>query len=457
MEEFWRELPPSEERQEVVLTYRQGEDIEPVTLRYERPLPECMRFRPEEKAPASPARRADSPLNPPEKPRARWGVRLYVGLSLLTILLCLGVGVWYVTQYGLTLPGSRAPDRPDGQEGLPPPGEYYWNMEVPENTAITIPSYPVGGDAQLTLISAGSLPQLTPKEVYDHVTPSVVTVLGQQRLYSAMASVGTGIIFSEDGYILTNCHVIAGCSSCLVWITDAHGIDAEYEAKVVGYDEDADLAVLKVEAEGLPAAEFGVSDDLQVGDPVYAIGNPLGLELRNTLTDGIVSAINRDVDVDGVIMTLIQTTAALNSGNSGGPLINQYGQVIGINTIKMVATDEDDSVEGLGFAIPSAQLERIVNDLLKWGEVQPEPRIGVWIQTDEKGLFVQSVDEGTAAEAAGVRAGDYIVAAQGEPMRTNQDLFRVRRTLYVGDMLTLTLLRDGETLEVTLELEEAVS
>ena len=457
MEEFWRELPPSEERQEVVLTYRQGEDIEPVTLRYERPLPECMRFRPEEKAPASPARRADSPLNPPEKPRARWGVRLYVGLSLLTILLCLGVGVWYVTQYGLTLPGSRAPDRPDGQEGLPPPGEYYWNMEVPENTAITIPSYPVGGDAQLTLISAGSLPQLTPKEVYDHVTPSVVTVLGQQRLYSAMASVGTGIIFSEDGYILTNCHVIAGCSSCLVWITDAHGIDAEYEAKVVGYDEDADLAVLKVEAEGLPAAEFGVSDDLQVGDPVYAIGNPLGLELRNTLTDGIVSAINRDVDVDGVIMTLIQTTAALNSGNSGGPLINQYGQVIGINTIKMMS--EYDTIEGLGFAIPSSLALRWVNELIEFGELLPQPVLGVTINRIPEtlpdgtlGLRVESVSSGLSGEAAGLQVGDYIVSFDGQAVSSTEQILVIRRGLYVGDEVEMRIFRGGEYLELVMTM-----
>ena len=154
-------------------------------------------------------------------------------------------------------------------------------------------------------------------------------------------------------------------------------------------------------------------------------------------------------------MTLLQTNAALNSGNSGGPLINDRGQVVGINVAKYMSDWNRDSVEGLGFAIPSAQLERIVNDLLKWGEVQPEPRLGVWVQTDERGLFVKSVDAGTAAEAAGVQAGDYITAAQGEEIKTNQDLFRVRRRLYVGDELTLTLQRGEETLEVKLKLEEA--
>ena len=225
-------------------------------------------------------------------------------------------------------------------------------------------------------------------------------------------------------------------------------------------DEDSDLAVLKVPpgelmtVGALPFASFGDSEQLVVGDPVYAIGAPR--RLRGTLTNGIISAIDRDIEVEGRTMTLLQTNAALNSGNSGGPLISERGQVVGINVAKYMSDWNRDSVEGLGFAIPSAYLERIVNDLLKWGEVLPEPRLGIWVQAGEPGLFVQSVDPDTAAEAAGVRAGDYIVAAQGQEMHTNQDLFRVRRTLYVGDKLTLTLLRDGETLEVTLELDEAV-
>lgn len=152
-------------------------------------------------------------------------------------------------------------------------------------------------------------------------------------------------------------------------------------------------------------------------------------------------------------MTLLQTNAALNSGNSGGPLINEQGRVIGINVAKFMSGR--DSVEGLGFAIPTAQLERIINDLLEWGEVQPEPLLGVMVIAQDRGLLVDSVNPGGAAEKAGVQAGDYITAAQGETVRTNQDLFRIRRRLYVGDELTLTLWRNGEVLEVTLELEEA--
>ena len=199
-----------------------------------------------------------------------------------------------------------------------------------------------------------------------------------------------------------------------------------------------------------------------MGDRVYAIGNPLGVELRGTLTDGIVSAINRDVWVDGRTMTLIQTNAALNSGNSGGPLINAYGQVVGINTIKM--SSSYSNIEGLGFAIPSASIRRLVNDLLTYGEVQPEPTFGVtvnqlgtWLEKDLRGIQVIDVTAGSAADLAGIRTGDFILSAAGTPVNSSQDLLRVRRGLYVGDQVTMEIWRDGQRLEVTLELNDAAS
>ena len=315
---------------------------------------------------------------------------------------------------------------------------------------ITIPSWPVDQGASLT-VSRDQGRVLTAQEVYRRLNPAVVTV---QCVSGEGLSVGTGVIFSEDGYIITNHHVVRGGSKCYVILDSGRRM----EVRFVAGDEDSDLAVLKVspeELEGaLPAAEFGDSEKLVVGDPVYAIGAPR--QLRGTLTNGIISAIDRDIEVEGRTMTLLQTNAALNSGNSGGPLINDRGQVVGINVAKYMSGRNWDSVEGLGFAIPTAQMERIINDLLRWGEVQPEPRLGIWVLSDERGVLVESVDAGTAAEAAGVRAGDYIVTAQGEEMHTNQDLFRVRRRLYVGGELTLTLRRQGELLEVTLKLEEAV-
>lgn len=324
-----------------------------------------------------------------------------------------------------------------------------------ESEEITIPTWPVDQGASLAL-TRDQGETLTAQEVYRRLNPAVVTV---QCLSREGVSVGTGVIFSGDGYVLTNYHVVRGGSACHVTLDNGRSVEVCF----VAGDENNDLAVLKIPAGGLavtseaelPFASFGDSEQLVVGDPVYAIGAPR--QLRGTLTNGIISAIDRDVEVEGRTMTLLQTNAALNSGNSGGPLINERGQVVGINVAKYMSSWERDSVEGLGFAIPSAQLERIVNDLLKWGEVQPEPRLGIWVQTEADGLFVSAVDPDTAAEAAGVLPGDYIIAAQGEEIRTNADLFRVRRTLYVGDELTLTLRRDGRTLEVTLLLNEAVS
>ncbi len=420
--ETYRAPLPGGERdpREVVASYRQPDPREVVEI-YSRPVPAGVR-------------------KPPAASRTRRrGILRGRRAGLYKFLICAAVLV------GLAAAG-KAVDLIYRDQ--PRPGE-----EIYERSAeITIPSWPVDQGAGLSVSRTQGDP-LTAQEVYRRLNPAVVTV---QCLSGEGVSVGTGVIFSEDGYILTNHHVVRGGSECYVTLDSGYSMDVCF----VAGDEDSDLAVLKVPpgelmtVGALPFASFGDSEQLVVGDPVYAIGAPR--RLRGTLTNGIISAIDRDIEVEGRTMTLLQTNAALNSGNSGGPLISERGQVVGINVAKYMSDWNRDSVEGLGFAIPSAYLERIVNDLLKWGEVLPEPRLGIWVQAGEPALFVQSVDPDTAAEAAGVRAGDYIVAAQGQEMHTNQDLFRVRRTLYVGDKLTLTLLRDGETLEVTLELDEAV-
>lgn len=464
MEEFWRETERTDPK-EIILTYRQGEDAEPVVLRYERDLPESMRPEPESGGPLpEPFFGGFDFPDFPEKKKAHWGVRVYVGVSLLIILVCLGVGIWYVTEYGLPLSsaGRSGHNTPDRDELAPPWADgyyddyfYYWDSDGPENTAITIPTYPTGGAARLDLRPAVGLPVLTIQEIYDKVTPSVVAVIGRQKRSSSV-SVGTGVIFSTDGYIITNCHVIAGCNSCSVWVCDAYGVDTTYDAKVVSYDEDADIAVLKINAKaGLPAAGFGISDDLQVGDPVYAIGNPLGVELRNTLTNGIVSAINRDVDVDGVTMTLIQTTAALNSGNSGGPLINEYGQVIGINTIKMMSSY--DTIEGLGFAIPSSVARRWVNELIEFGKLQPQPVLGVTVNRIPEtlpdgtiGLYLKEISPGLSGDRAGLRAGDYLVGFAGQDVVNYEQLLSIRRELRVGDEVAVRVYRDGDYVNTTM-------
>lgn len=453
-----------EQQKEIVFTYRQADQAEPVQLRYERPLPDSMRKEPEkglwmreldldldvdlDTDDDAPWRMA---IAPPEKPKkGRWSVRLFVGTCLLAALVCLGAGIWYVGQYGWTLPKDREPDLPSSSQ----PGDgdrYYWDYEVSDEET-TIARYPAGGQTRLTLAIPAAA-ALEPGDIYGKVNPSVVTVLGEQRNYS---SVGTGIILSDDGYILTNHHVIAGCSSCQVWVTGEYGENSSYTAKLVGGDETQDLAVLKVEGEGLPAAEFGVSDNLRVGDPVYAIGNPLGLELRNTFTDGIVSSVNRSVEVDGVSMTLIQTNAALNSGNSGGPLINQYGQVVGVNTIKMMS--DYDTIEGLGFAIPSSLAVRWVNELIEYGELLPQPVLGISIDRVPRTLpdgtlvvvRIESVTPGGSGDRAGLRSGDYLVSFAGQDVISTEQILAIRRELFVGDEVAVRVYRNGRYLDLTM-------
>ena len=232
--------------------------------------------------------------------------------------------------------------------------------------------------------------------------------------------------------------MVAGGNDCSI----ALDTGKTYSAKFVAGDSDNDIAILKVDVPGLQAAEIGDSDNLTVGDRVYAIGNPLGVELRGTLTDGIVSAINRDVEVDGRTMTLIQTNAALNSGNSGGPLINCYGQVVGINTIKM--SSSYSNIEGLGFALPTSSVQYLVNDLLTYGKVRPEPVIGISVSQvptalpdGTQGIEVYEVSRGSAAEEAGILEGDIVVSADGESTVTSKDLLRIRRRFNVGDQMSM--------------------
>ena len=381
---------------------------------------------------------------PSGKPRARRrrGRRrragLWIALACL-ILLMLGIAVTLLVQ-DLSRPANDSPDIPGYQDYDSGSGK------------VSIEAYPTGEDVKLE-IAAGHGRALSAQEIYQQVNPSVVTVLVQ---LDGSAAVGTGVIFTSDGYILTNFHVVEDGTSCTVALSNTK----TYNAKYVAGDKDNDIAVLKVEAQApLPAAEIGDSDALVVGDAVYAIGNPLGVELRGTFTDGIVSAINRNVQVDGRTMTLIQTNAALNSGNSGGPLVNAYGQVVGINTIKM--SSAYSSIEGLGFALPTSSIARMVNELIAFGEIQPEPELGITVQMRTEplpdgawGLTVYAVNPGSGAEQAGVQVGDVIVAAEGEAVFTSADLLRVRRPLSAGDTMTLRIWRDGSYQDIAVTLGE---
>ena len=329
----------------------------------------------------------------------------------------------------------------------------FQETESRQDLAIKIPVWPLGDGPAFTLLREHGDAQ-SAQEIYRNANPSVVTVIVE--LNSDSAAVGTGVIFSDDGYFVTNYHVVQGGTQCRAMLDSGRA----YPALFVAGDERNDLAILKMDASGpFPAAQFGDSERLTVGDPVYAIGNPLGVEFRGTLTNGIISAIDRDVLVDGRTMTLLQTNAALNSGNSGGPLINEYGQVIGINVVKM--SSRRSTVEGLGFAIPSAFMERLVNDLLTYGESQPEPTIGVSVDSfgtevepDLWGICVLKVEPHSAAEAGGVKVDDYIIAADGETISGSRDLLRVRRRYHVGESMSLTLWRDGERVDAVITFTE---
>lgn len=332
-------------------------------------------------------------------------------------------------------------------------GDILWNDVIQDEDGAHISIERAEHGVGVSVAVSEAEPQgLTIQEIYEKVNRSTVTVVATEDGISA--SIGTGVILTEDGYILTNTHVIEDSKSCSVLLSTGQKL----EAKLVGYDADRDIAVLKVAGENLPAAAIGKSGELSVGDTVYAIGNPLGLELRGTLTDGIVSAINRDVDVKGRTMTLIQTNAAINPGNSGGPLINVYGEVVGINTIKMCS--DSYTVEGLGFAIPSYDFIHMTNQILEYGYVLPECRLGITVTpvdmgNDVAGVMVYAVSAGSCSAAAGIRQGDIILKADGETITSSEELLAVRRNHAPGETMTLEIYRDGETITADIILDAA--
>lgn len=298
---------------------------------------------------------------------------------------------------------------------------------------------------------------LSLQEIYEKNIPSVVSITSQT---ASGTSAGTGVIVSDAGYLVTNYHVVCRAQSIDVKLTD----ERKLTASVVGEDPVSDLAVLYIAADGLTPAQFGDSDTLRVGDSVVAIGDPLGVELRGTMTDGIVSAISRDVQVDGRTMNLIQTNAALNSGNSGGPLINSMGQVIGINTMKIGAFADSSGVEGLGFAIPSATVQEIVNQLLTQGYVSGRPWLGIEGESFStfyqrfyripRGVYITSVQSGSPAGTAGLQSGDIIVSVDGTAVSDMEDLDSMLYAHIPGDTMTLTIYRSGRQGDVTVTLTE---
>ena len=317
----------------------------------------------------------------------------------------------------------------------------------------------VEGDPELRFFcTAAEGEALTAQEVYAAVNPSVVMVA--VAIDEEKASIGTGVILTEDGYVVTNAHVIAGGLSAWVALDTGEVLDAE----LVGFDSNEDLALLKlVDGQGLPAARLGDSDACVVGDQVYAIGNPLGVELRGTLTSGLISAIDRQVTMEGRVMTMLQTTAALNNGNSGGPLINDRGQVIGINTMKMSGgKTATATVEGLGFAVPTRRVVAVINDIMATGAFHGIPSLGIYVGQEMQAdgtyqLVIYDVTEDYGAAEAGLLPGDVILAADGTEVHETWELLDLRGRHIVGESMVLTVQRGDQVFDadVTLYAAEA--
>ncbi len=399
-----------------------------------------------------------APLPERRKRRGRgWLIALLVVFAL--------IGLIALTSYLFAARGGPAAAQGPEEEPAPdePSGfmddfkEFFENYYTPqeEHQACTIPTVDKLPSARIQLLPAPE-EELTLHQVYEKCAPSVVAVTAfldekkDERYYW-----GTGIIITADGYIVTNSHVIEG--SCRAKVTLWN--DEEYDVLLVGYDTRSDIAVLKIDAKGLTPAEFCDIDAIAVGDRVVAIGNPLGREFRSTMTEGIISGIDRGISYNGTTLTLLQTSAPINEGNSGGPLINMFGQVIGITNMKM-SNSAGVTIEGVGFAIPSPTVKAMADSILSDGKVLGRPALGLTLgpipdSAKEQyslpaGLYVSAVSDGSDCKEQGILPGDIITAVNGSPVTSTEDVTSVIATLKVGDTMTLTVWRsDGNGGEAT--------
>ena len=331
-------------------------------------------------------------------------------------------------------------------------------VEYPAETAeVTAPALELSPspDSVPNVAQEGGLPL---QQIYADNIASVVSI---SCTFHGGSATGTGVILSEEGYIVTNCHVVEDAVNISIDLTDGRS----FPATLIGSDAVSDLAVLHIEADDLYAATFGDSGSLQVGDSVSAIGDPLGHSLRGTFTDGIVSAINRDVTIGGRTMTLIQTNAALNTGNSGGPLLNCYGQVVGINTMKIGNFVDAAGIEGIGFAIPSSTVKTIVDQLIRQGYVSGRPTLGIKGESVSifyqryylmpAGIFITELDPASDAARKGIQTDDILCGINGTRITSMDDLNTVLYGCQVGDTVEVIIYRSGRQYLVDLTLSES--
>ena len=304
-------------------------------------------------------------------------------------------------------------------------------------------------------------------EIVEKNTPSVV---GIQCVASNGVFMGTGIIMSEDGYIITNAHVVENARSVSVKLPSSYADDSEnaedaltFDAKIIGTDSQSDIAVLKINKTGLTKAEFGKSSDVKVGELAIVIGNPLSMELANSVTAGIISSLNRTITIEDRTMNYMQTDASINSGNSGGPLINAYGQVIGIASAAVTKSYG----EGIGFAIPIDEAIPIIEDLIKNGRVTGRPTLGVSGENISdiyakyydipKGFRVKTVNVDSAAEEAGIKVNDIIIGIDGKLIESIEEFNSIKNTHKAGETVKISVYRNGEIIDLDVTLKEAAT
>ena len=360
-------------------------------------------------------------------------------------------------------------------------GMYYINknntssLEAGQNSAYTqqdaSSSSDSSSDSAVTTANSNKK-VLTIPEIAAQVGPSVVGVINKTKVqpqryydpfsgryyYSADENTdemveqgsGSGIIISTDGYIVTNQHVIDGAQEVSIILNTGD----EITAQIIGQDVKTDLAVLKIDTDKtLTAAVLGDSTSVQVGELAVAIGNPMGQEFSGSVTAGIISAVNRTMTIENRTYNLLQTDAAINSGNSGGALINQYGEVIGINSVKL----SESGVEGMGFAIAISEAKPIIDDLMSNGYVTGRPLVGISVQETKYGLFVASVQENSGAADAGLQEGDLIISVDGQKVSSTTEINDLRDQKKPGDTMAFRVLRDGEQIDANVVLTESSS
>ncbi|NLL91454.1 MAG: trypsin-like serine protease [Ruminococcaceae bacterium] len=356
-------------------------------------------------------------------------------VSALIILLCFVVSVAGGYLGSLLAPAKTSETKP--------PTVFYQPAEKPENTDIPSKNSTVATIASIK----NSVVEVTTEEMATGIFLNQYVTTGA----------GSGVILSEDGYIVTCTHVVAGATNVNIVLSDG----TKHSAEVIGSDSRSDIAVLKIEKNGLTPAVIGDSDKLVVGEDAIVIGNPLG-ELGGTVTTGIVSALQREVQVENQTMTLIQTNAAVNPGNSGGGMFNSDGELIGIINAKSYG----ESIEGLGFAIPSNDMKIIVDELMTSGYVTGRPALGIMaievnsyesaaeLGVERFGVYVHEITPGRGAEKAGLEVGDYIVSINDKAVFTLNDISNILQDYKIGDIVTIQVIREGTTYNYELELTE---